>query len=302
MLCSFVACSESNVDSSNRNISETTQDLITTIEMTRTEPVITELCFLNDEEWLYGQHDALTRLSVFNERWNFVSFIGSILHERIWALEHEEKLGMTYCEVSIERSEYAWSLNREEEGILPLPRTKAIETFEEFFLIPSASSEFSETYVERFLNGNSWEYFSELEIAIMELELNLETLRYFNISRQEFERENNREIWRLSRLREHEPTRPWLISVFAPEEIDILFSGDTTEIMRTALNPWSIMVEDKVYSAQWLIDHTPEDWAAAGIMPEEVQERFEIFSVALDETEVSAFEADLEVFRQECSR
>jgi hypothetical protein len=130
----------------------------------------------------------------------------------------------------------------------------------------------------------------------------LEILRYFNVTQDEFQREHERRLMQNARIEtlDTDPNnRATKVDIFPTEQIDILFSGDITAIKRAALNPWSIMVEDRVYSAQWLIDNTPEQWAAEGIPADVIESRREAFYAVLDESQFAEFAAELDVFSRE---
>jgi hypothetical protein len=126
----------------------------------------------------------------------------------------------------------------------------------------------------------------------------LEILRYFNVTQDEFQREHERRVEGLSRIEISE--RQFFEDLIFPiEHIDVLFSDNTLAIMRAALNPWSIMVGDRVFSTQWLLDHSPEEWAVKDVPAEAIALTFEVFRTVLDASQEAAFAAELDVFRRE---
>ncbi len=54
------------------------------------------------------------------------------------------------------------------------------------------------------------------------------------------------------------------------EQINVLFNGTVAEVTAEFAADTSIVRGDKIYSSRWIMLHTPEDYEAAGITPEEL--------------------------------
>jgi len=59
---------------------------------------------------------------------------------------------------------------------------------------------------------------------------------------------------------------------FTEEEIDLLLGDDQAAAMAYFASPGTIVMGEKGYSMKWMYDHTPEEWAAEGIAPDQVLE------------------------------
>jgi hypothetical protein len=246
-----------------------------------------------EDPWLSHFSEYAT-INAFQFNWESVSgYICNILTERVWTEQYEEELGATYDE-AVSRL------------ILAQQSSSTCEEFDAMvcevalaYLSVLSSTEFewgereNVTFVrsQEHSRGEVW-YRANNPVF-------LEMLHYYDITQEEFVREHERRLREYSALDDPDTLEFVSHMIFPIEHIDILFSGDDAAIKRAALVPWAIMVEDEVYSAQWLIDHTPEDWAEAGLTLAEIEKSFEIFNVLLGDYEVSAFESDLEVFERE---
>jgi hypothetical protein len=240
----------------------------------------------------------------FEHKWvNTEQIIVDVILERIWANEYEENYGVTYNDVSVQHLAASAALDGISSSEL---YGDGIRTYAE--LRNHLSLRDFWTFSNELIWGN--DAMPNEGVYVRALMSTFELFQRYSITRDEFVRANNRSIeagvfWGNYNVRQglylpHELSCP-RETHFTPEEIDLLFSGDTTAIMRAALNPWSIMVEDRVYSAQWLLDHSPEEWAAEGIPASEVTRAFDVFRVVLDDSQVSTFEDSLDVFRREYS-
>ncbi|MCL1831518.1 MAG: hypothetical protein FWG45_01245, partial [Oscillospiraceae bacterium] len=227
MLCMFlVACSETIANSGDENTTEVTQE--TTEETTEAETIDEEVTTSETtentslgigEQSLESYEHDLVFLSVYNSRWILGDFINAILHERIWIADYQEKFGMTFDKVYKERCELGWIMPPNE--FLELPEADAVRAFyESLSLAWDIPNKFS-------FSGENWEeWWDDFESSEISLELDIRALKHFNITREEFERANDREIWVRLRLFERGLDIESIKSVrtFTPEEIDIIFS------------------------------------------------------------------------------
>ena len=62
------------------------------------------------------------------------------------------------------------------------------------------------------------------------------------------------------------------------EDLDVIFSGDIGLITKTFASKYSIVVGDKIYTPEWLYVHSPEEYKAVGITPEDVLSRVEFYT------------------------
>jgi hypothetical protein len=224
---------------------------------------------------------SMATVSAFRGSWCTVWQANSVLQERAWAAEYEERLAMTFDEVFSE-----WFLDTSFDYVC-LFSDDLGESLNAYREVQRATR----CAEDLFFESAHWDVWTHANQPVF-----IELIHRFNITEDEFIRANNR----AHRLHP-QPVRNHLnhSNVFLPEEIDLLFSGDTVAIMQAALNPWSIMVEDRVYSAQWLLDNPPDVWVAEGISEREVSRVFDVFRVALDDEQVVSFETELDVFRRE---
>lgn len=61
-------------------------------------------------------------------------------------------------------------------------------------------------------------------------------------------------------------------AIFTDEELDVLRTGDKEAIAAQFASDYSIVVENKIYSPNWVYYHTAEDYAACGITAEMLEE------------------------------
>ncbi|MDE7293270.1 MAG: hypothetical protein K2N72_02475 [Oscillospiraceae bacterium] len=60
---------------------------------------------------------------------------------------------------------------------------------------------------------------------------------------------------------------------FPTEIFDLIYSENTAELGRLYANAHTIAKGEKLYTPRWLYYHTPEEWTAAGITPDDVESR-----------------------------
>ena len=65
------------------------------------------------------------------------------------------------------------------------------------------------------------------------------------------------------------------------EEFDIIFSGDVALITKTFASEYSIVIGENIYSPEWVYFHSAEDYKAAGITPEMLAEKIDLYSEIL---------------------
>lgn len=65
------------------------------------------------------------------------------------------------------------------------------------------------------------------------------------------------------------------------EHLDIIFSGDIELITKTFASDLSIAVGDRIYSPEWLYMHSPDEYSAAGITPEDILSRVDLYRYIL---------------------
>lgn len=310
LMVTLSACSESGIAPLDE---ETSGDVTTqTIEETEESTTEPEPATSNDETQPLIEerlHEGDLN-NCYNNKWRGVnSRAFDVVFEREWKDKYETKYGVSYCEVAL--LQVAAYAENTENGLLSNPEdfSGSVRAYVELTSLDSPLTLMFSDYEHELI----WNRVHSGEITWDELNQDtwfVEAIRHFSVTRDEFVRVLNRNLdndlfwynYEISsgRTQPEEMTYPTIS--FTPEEIDILFSGDDMAIKQAALTPWSIMVEGDVYSAQWLIDHDPDDWEDAGITPEEVEESFEIFQVVLEPDEVKTFERDLKEFRRNHGR
>jgi len=84
---------------------------------------------------------------------------------------------------------------------------------------------------------------------------------------------------------------------FTDKDIAALLSRDAEIVAIHFASPYAIVIEDKVYPPAWLYTQTAEDWERAGITPEMIAEKLELYA-QFDFTDeaAQAFEAKLSAF------
>lgn len=76
----------------------------------------------------------------------------------------------------------------------------------------------------------------------------------------------------------HETTSdPFLKTLYSPDEIDMIYSDDFTPFVQHFANPCALAVGDRIYTPDWLSTHTVEEWHTAGITPEMIREKEDIW-------------------------
>ncbi len=60
-------------------------------------------------------------------------------------------------------------------------------------------------------------------------------------------------------------------------DLDVFFSGDEEAIARTLASEYTIVVGDRMYSPYWLYRHSIDDYITAGITPEEIKKRENLY-------------------------
>jgi hypothetical protein len=256
---------------------------------------VNERVFSDRQCWYYGTEYML--LYAFPDGWlNVTNYYEGVLLERAWDERYRDKLGATFDEAY---DEFYHHFTR----LASIPMDEWVDTIECEIFQAYRSLRSDELFLNEFWDmrdrGNSWVKTWENANNPVFLEL----LYHFNVTKEEFRREYERVLRNLAYLEIIDPDYDWAWSlvIFPIEHIDVLFSGDDTAIKRAALNPWSIMVEDRVYPAQWLMDNSPADWAEAGIELNDAQRMLDVLSNAdvLATNEIAEFEAELDVFRRE---
>ncbi len=61
------------------------------------------------------------------------------------------------------------------------------------------------------------------------------------------------------------------------QDLDVFFSGDEEAIAQTLASEYTIVVGDRMYSPYWLYRHSIDDYIAAGITPEEIKKRENLY-------------------------
>ena len=91
----------------------------------------------------------------------------------------------------------------------------------------------------------------------------------------------------------------WIIS---PSDVDVIYSGDDYLIKQTFVNEYALFYNGKIYSAEWLYEHSPTDYINEGLPLNEVTvclEKMEDFS--LTEEAIAALEAKAKMLEKEYS-
>lgn len=66
--------------------------------------------------------------------------------------------------------------------------------------------------------------------------------------------------------------------IFSQEDIDVLLTRDIAKVTAHFATDEAIAVEDKVYAPVWLYCHTTEDYEKAGITPEMLEEKLDLYA------------------------
>ncbi|MDR2531403.1 MAG: hypothetical protein LBC82_00980 [Oscillospiraceae bacterium] len=84
---------------------------------------------------------------------------------------------------------------------------------------------------------------------------------------------------------------------YTNEEIDIICSLDESRIAEYFVSDYSIIIGTRIYPPAWIYERSIEDYIIAGITPEMVEERLELFSeFSLSAVALEAFEEKLSEF------
>ena len=87
---------------------------------------------------------------------------------------------------------------------------------------------------------------------------------------------------------------------YTEEELDAIFSGDPALICKTFANEYAIVVNDKLYTPQWVYWHSEEDYKAEGISPETLAEKSSLYAALPFSDEArTAFAAKLSAYTGE---
>lgn len=54
------------------------------------------------------------------------------------------------------------------------------------------------------------------------------------------------------------------------EDVDVIYSGDMELINRTFINEYSVLHNNKIYTPEWLYEHTTAEYIEAGLSDDEV--------------------------------
>jgi len=87
---------------------------------------------------------------------------------------------------------------------------------------------------------------------------------------------------------------------FTDEDIAVVLTRDKEKVLAHFASEYSIVIGDKVYTPAWLYRSTPEDYARAGITPEMISERLELFAeFNFTDEAAEAFEEKLSEFMEQ---
>ena len=64
-------------------------------------------------------------------------------------------------------------------------------------------------------------------------------------------------------------------NLLRPEDLDIIFTWDAELINQTYATEYSVYANGKVYSPQWILNHTAEDYKAAGITAQQLEPKMQ---------------------------
>lgn len=93
------------------------------------------------------------------------------------------------------------------------------------------------------------------------------------------------------RMGEDAPTEIKITS----EDIEMLYSEDVAEVATYFASEYSIVVGSRVFSPYWMFMHNADDYKNAGITPEMVKEKEEVYSKLDLPEEIN------EMFKEKCS-
>ena len=272
LVCAFVL-TLSACGAKTRN-DDTRQDSFTSAT-TGDVTLSTEQSFSEDVSFVIGGDSVLNEN--YKVKWlEITSHCLSVLQEREWVESYEKKYGISFDELMAKRFE--WGMTQGE-------KSQELTTLEELVLKTQDKEQVFYDAVSR----EDWYHSAWF----------LDALAYFSVNEEEFVRQNNREKAALARCEAAYPDTDWQDSfyIFTDEEIALLFSGDVSRINAKAANEWTIIVGDRVYSAHWVVISSIEDYAKAGITPEMLAEKAELYAEFEFTAEAAdAFEAKLSEF------
>ena len=88
--------------------------------------------------------------------------------------------------------------------------------------------------------------------------------------------------------------------LYTEDDKSALLTRDEEMILKQFANPYAIIIKDKVYTPAWLYNHTPDDYRKAGITPEMLEEKLDLYAEILFTDEADrAFSAKLTEFMGE---
>ena len=169
-----------------------------------------------------------------------------ILSEREWKENCEAKYNMTWDEAYAERS----------SKFPEIEKIEHLKVFEE--VMKKVDEKLDKDYMEE-------SSFNSPDLYWL--------INKYNITKEEFVRFNDKDKERLANAKENHPDTNWHDDTFTDQEINTLFSKDVRAVKAMALNDYALMVGDKVFSAQWLLDHSVEDYQKEGISLALVKEK-----------------------------
>ena len=196
----------------------------------------------------------------FADNWLNVSFLcEDVVFERRWQEKYQEQFGMTYDEIVDETRQY----NTPELWDKNKEENEGMKAFLE-------------------VQSDYWTMLDEFYNKESETIIFRDVVLYFDVSKEEFVRANKR-------AREYQK--------LTDEDIEVLFFGNGLEIQEKALNDWTILTEGEIYSAKWVMNHDPSDYARAGLTPEIVKEKLKFYAeLELGDSVRDAFSEKLSEF------
>lgn len=91
----------------------------------------------------------------------------------------------------------------------------------------------------------------------------------------------------------------WIIS---PSDVDVIYSGDDDLIKQTFVNEYALFYDGKIYSAEWLYEHSPADYLNEGLPLNEVAARLEkMEDFSLTEEAIAALETKAKMLEKKYS-
>ncbi len=85
--------------------------------------------------------------------------------------------------------------------------------------------------------------------------------------------------------------------IYTDEEISALISGEKKDVIKSFASEYSIVIGDKIYSPVWVYSHSIDDYTAAGITNEMIDQKLALYSeFNLTNEAATAFESKLSDF------